>query len=238
MDYDHLLSGRNAVITSAASPMGQAIARCFVQQGAKVFVLDDDAMAVQALLNELALINPGCCGLSGMLTDPDSIAKLCADAIKFLGKVDILVNASGIYVGGDAQSLDECDLLLMLEKNVLCTIRCTKALVPSMCESRRGDIINITADLATGSLPGTVGIAACAGAVAAFTRSVAMDYIKFHVRANCITYPMDALAGREPLIGPPNADDIAHAALWFACDMSRFIVGDLLPVNGGMDYYK
>ena len=234
MEYDRLLAGRRAVVTGAAGPIGRAVARCFAAQGARVAVLDEDARGIRELLYELADIHPGCCGFSGCLTDPGAIARLCADAVLSLGQVDLLVNACGTYAGGDAQTLDEKDLLDMLDRNVLCTLRCTKALVPSMCESRRGDIINITADLAFSSLPGTAGIAACAGAVAAFTRSVAMDYIKFHVRANCIACPLDGLAGRRPLTGSPGAEDIAHAALWYACDMSRFIVGDLLPVNGGM----
>ena len=238
MEYDRLLAGRSAVVTGAAGPIGRAVARCFARQGARVAVLDENAQGVQEILDELTAIHPACCGFAGCLTEPRSIARLCADAVCSLGQVDLLVNAYGTYVAGDAQTLDESDLLDMLERNVLCTLRCTKALVPSMCESRRGDIINITADLAFSSLPGTAGIAACAGAVAAFTRSVAMDYIKFHVRANCITHPLDGLDGRRPLTGPPDADDVAHAALWYACDMSRFIVGDLLPVNGGMAYFS
>jgi len=64
-----------------------------------------------------------------------------------------------------------------------------------------------------------------------------MDYIRYHVRANCVAYPFDGLAGRKPLLGRPSPEDAANAALWYACDLSRFVIGDTIPVDGGSQYF-
>jgi 3-oxoacyl-[acyl-carrier protein] reductase len=237
MDYRHLLEGREAIVTGGAAGVGRAVAMLFASHGASVAILDEDELATEDTLKALRRINPDCCGFTGSLSSSGSIRDMCESAICALGSPDILVNAAGSYRIGDAQTLSEEDFLAMIEKNVKCAVRCTKAIVPHMRANRRGDIISITSDLAASSLPGTAGIAACAGALAAFTRNVTMDYIKYHVRANCIAFPFDGIEGRQPLTGPPNEEDAANAALWYACDMSRFIVGDILPVNGGMSFF-
>ncbi|HZJ58295.1 MAG TPA: SDR family NAD(P)-dependent oxidoreductase [Clostridia bacterium] len=237
MDYQRLLAGRSAIVTGGAGSIGRAVAMLYASHGANVAILDEDEPGIKTTLRDLLEINQGCFGFAGNLRDPESIVRLCNDAIDALGTADILVNAAGTYIEGDAETLTEDDFIFMIDKNLNSTIRFTKAIIPHMCDNRRGDIVNITSDLATASLAGTAGIAACAGAIAAFTRNVTMDYIRYHVRANCISFPLDGIKGREPLTGTPSTVDVANAALWYACKMSRFIIGDMLPVNGGMDYF-
>ena len=237
MDYQCLLAGRSAIVTGGAGSVGRAVALLYATHGANVVILDEDETEVEKTVKDLREINQKCSGFAGNLRDPESIAQLCDYAINALGTADILVNAAGSYLPGDAETLEEDDFIAMLDKNVNSTIRFTKAIIPYMCDNRQGDIINITSDLSTASMPGTAGIAACAGAIVAFTRNVTMDYIRYRVRANCIVYPFDGIEGRRPLTGAPGPEDVANAALWYACKMSRFIIGDMLPVNGGMDYF-
>ncbi len=239
MEYDRLLENRKAVITGGSAGIGLETAKLFARHGALVAVLDCDNDAVIRAVDELREASPNCVGFSGNLSDAAEVGRLCKLSAEALKGVDILVNAAGVYNLGAAHELAEEDFLSMLSLNVKCAIRCAKNLVPLMCDNRRGDIINITSDLATSSLPHTAGIAAAAGAIFAFSRSLTMDYIRYHVRSNCIMVPADGLPGRMPLLDGSCAGSshAANAALWFACDFSRFIIGEALPVNGGMSYF-
>lgn len=238
MNYKLLLEDRCAVITRGASDIGRATAFLFASHGAKLSLIDEDEGKLSEFLEELKAGGYEAYGFKASLADFKSIDEASKKALEAMGKVDILVNIGGDFELGDAESLEEEKFLRVINGNLTSAIGFTRALMPAMKDNRWGDIINITSDLATSSLSGTAAIAAAGGAMLAFTRNVTMDYIRYHVRANCISYPFDGVSGREPLVGQVGPEDAAKAALWYACKMSRFIIGDLLPVNGGMEYFK
>ena len=236
MQNNRLLDGRCAVITGAGTAVGRETALLFASHGAQVALIDQPGSQLDQTLALLRQITPDAAVFAGDLNSVDEVRHLCGLAAAHLSKVDILVNGAGIFLGGTAHTMSEEDFLQVLNTHLLCAITCTKALMPYLCDCRRGDIINFTSDLASFTSPGTAAIAAAAGGMLAFTRSVTMDYIRYHVRANCVLYPFDNSGDRQPLLGSPDAVDAAAAALWFACDMSTFIIGEALPVNGGMSF--
>jgi len=230
MEYAQMLKGRRAVVTGGADGVGLAVSRLFAAQGARVAILDNDKASMEAAKAELQASFPGSVALICSLEDVDAA---CSAALNALGSVDLLVNAAGLYKTGSAHTFSREDFEKMLTVNLRYTIYTTRFFVQSMKDGRRGDIINITSDLADWPQAKTAAIAACAGAIQAFTRNVTMDYIRYHVRANCILYPFGRLPGADLLLGKPDEDAAANAALRFACDLSRFTIGDSLPVNGG-----
>ena len=238
LEYDALLRGRAALISGGGSDVGRAVAKLFASHGAKVAIWDACADAVEASLAALRADAPDIVGFSGALSYEREVNDLYVKVKAVIGPVGVLVNAAGLFIPGSAEEVSDEDFLKMLEANVLCAVRLTKAALPDMIAIYRGDIVNITSDLgAFKSRSGAAAIAACGGALDAFSRCVALDYIRYHVRANCVTYPFDKLPGRKPLVGEPTPEDAANAALWYACDLSRFVVGDTVPVDGGLQYF-
>jgi len=234
MEYNYLLKNRHAAVIGGASGIGRAVSILFARHGAEVVVIDESKQAVDLTLTEVRSYSPGSVSF---IIDSDDIRPVCDNAVNEMGYIDILVNAGGIYQTGSLPEFKFDDLERMLRVNLIRQITAVKAFIPGMKEQRRGDIINITSDLATASRPDTSAIAACAGAIYAFTRSVTIDYIRYNIRANCILCPFDQLPGRLPLTGSPDVDDVANAALFYACDLSRNIIGEPMPVNGGMRYF-
>ena len=165
----------------------------------------------------------------------DAVAYTEEEAARIINEAKAANSPIDIFVS--IMSVDDCDFRRLLDLNVLSVIRLTKLLIPGMCENARGDIVHIIAD--AGSFRArehTAAMAACAGAISAFSRCVTMDYIRYRVRSNCVAYPIGGLPRRKPLLNEPTPEDAANAALWYACDLSRFIIGDTLPVEGGQVY--
>ena len=103
MDYQCLLAGRSAIVTGGAGSVGRAVALLYATHGANVVILDEDETEVEKTVKDLREINQKCSGFAGNLRDPESIAQLCDYAINALGTADILVNAAGSYLPGDAK---------------------------------------------------------------------------------------------------------------------------------------
>lgn len=222
LNYGALLSGRRAIVSGDALGIGREVAALFKSCGAGV----------------MRIAGGGDGAIPADLADARSLGEAFERARNELGGVDLLVNVAELAAPGGADGIGADALRALMGKSYLCAFRLTRDALPSMIENRRGDIVNITPDVgAFYGKRGTAAIAACAGAIQAFTRCVAMDYIRYHVRANCVHVPMDGLPRKRPLLGAPDASDAANAALWYACDLSRYVVGDSAFADGGQRYY-
>jgi len=166
-----------------------------------------------------------------------TVAIACTEeeAAQIIGEANAANSPYDIFVS--IMSAYDCDFRKLLDMNVLSAMRLTRLLIPGMRKNARGDIVHIIADAGSfKARENTAAIAACSGAINAFSRCVTMDYIRYRVRSNCVAYPMDSLERRKPLLNEPTPEDAANAALWYACDLSRFIIGDTLHADGGQVY--
>ncbi len=145
-------------------------------------------------------------------------------AVNALQCPDILVLCPVFYPEGDAALFGE-----ILELNTKNAIRITREIVPHMKDKRRGEIICVISDVNDPDTLADHTITAVAASMFAFSRNVTMDYIRYHVRSNAVMIKNGQLTDEQ-------AQDAAMAALWFACDMSRFIIGEALPIEGGVSY--
>ena len=210
LEYANMLKDRKAIITGGMSSIGQAVVGLFASQGAKTAIIDGD------------------------LSNADDVVSKCQKAIDELGGyADILVCVADCR---QPESIGLTEFNKMFDICVTSAILCAKTVIPGMLGQRRGNIIIITHDLALSSMPGTAEVAACSGALLAFSKNVAIEYIRYHVKSNCVLIPYGD--SHSSLLGKPEPNDIANAALWYACDISRNITGDFIPVNGGMNYFE
>jgi NAD(P)-dependent dehydrogenase (short-subunit alcohol dehydrogenase family) len=247
------LTGKIALVTGAASGIGEAIAHTFAKQGAHVYVADLDrengkSVAAQitadSLLAEFVELNVA------DEANCQSIADLVGEKH---GRLDILVNNAGVGHVGTIEQTTATDLDRLYAVNVRGMFALTKAFIPKMIERKYGVIVNIA------SIGGIVGIrdriAYCTTkfAVVGFTKCLALDHALDGIRANCICpgrvetpfvkkrlieYPDPEKAYKEMAatqalgrMGTP--EEIAAAALYLASDEAAFVTGTSLLIEGG-----
>lgn len=166
------LTGKVAVVAGGASGIGRTTAKALARQGARVVVADIDQERMERTVEEILALGSAAAALA-LPTDvrsDASVREMAADAIRAMGRVDVLVNMAGVLLEGPLDRIRASDWRWMLETNLLGTVRTTLALLPHMKERGSGHIIN------TVSQPGgptTIAYDTGEVALAAFTRSLA-----------------------------------------------------------------
>ena len=246
------LTNKTALVTGAGSGIGAAIALTFAGAGARVFVTDHDEAKARVTVSGIPPDGARAVALKLDVTSEQD-CEAGADRVLSEGGLDILVNCAGIGHVGTVLQTTGADLDRLYSVNVRGVFNVSKAFVPSMLQRRSGSVINIA------SVGGIVGIrdrlAYCTSkfAVVGLTKSMALDHALAGVRVNCICpgrvetpfvtkrlaeYADPEQARREMTesqavgrMGRP--DEIAAAALYLASDVSAFITGSALMIDGG-----
>ena len=248
------LSGRNAVITGAASGIGRETALRFAEEGAAVVCADLNAEGAAAVAAEIAG-KGGTARSAGVdITSEAEAARLAEEALAALGRIDVLVNNAGVTILGGVAELSEADWQREIDINLSGAYRVSKAFWPHLAEAGGGAI------LSTASIAGVVGVRQDAAYVASkaglimLTRCMALDGAPHGIRANCICpgfvdTPMfeDYLAeqpdpaaslarcaGRTPLGRIGTTRDIADGFVYLASDDAKWITGTSLIIDGGL----
>ena len=245
------LQGKVAIITGGARGQGEAEARMFAREGAKVVfgdVLDDEGRQVEA---DIAAAGGEAVYVRLDVTDENSWREAVGTAVSRFGKVDILVNNAGIasWNAGDDATVAEWDRIM--EINAKGVFLGTKAVIPAMRAAGGGSIINIS------SISGMVGQTnihpgynASKGAVRILTKSTAVQHAAEGIRCNSIhpgpvKTPMTerswsnpewlkATERRTPLGRYAEPDEIAYGVLFLASDESSFMTGSEVVIDGGV----
>ena len=236
------LQGEVAFITGAASGIGAAGARRFVDEGATVAGFD---------VQDPADDHP----LAGFWTldvrDEAAIESALGAAVADVGAPTILVNAAGVSGTADVVTLDEAEWDRVVDINLKGTYLVSKHVVPHLVAAGRGSVINLASIEGLEGLPAQAAYNASKGGVVLLTRNMAIDYGRVGVRVNClcpgvIETPMTAIL-REPgfesiyddfiamhqLGRPGQPEEVAAAALFLASDDASFVSGHALVVDGG-----
>lgn len=225
------LEGAVAVVTGGASGIGRAVVDLLERGGAVVHVAD---LAGDAPVD---------------VTDREALDRVAAAVRDAHGGLDVLVNAAGVLTPNlPVDQLPVDDFRRAYEVNVVGTVNACQALFP-LLRARRGAIVNVASQAALVSLPQQAAYTAAKGAVAALTRSLAIDWAEHGIRANAVApgftlTPMTeaffenetftaAATGRIPLGRILEADEIAGAIVFLASPFARAITGVTLPVDGG-----
>jgi len=245
-----LLDGRTAVISGAASPrgIGLATARLFAAQGAKVAILDLDEPGAK---DAAASLGASHVGIGCNVADPASCQRAGEEAIAALGRVDVLVTNAGITQPVRTMDIDEASWRRIVDVNLSGVLYLSQALIPHMRSRGKGSIAcmsSVSAQRGGGIFGGPHYSAAKAG-VLGLAKAMARELGPDGIRVNCVTPGLiqtDITGGkltdemRQDIIkGIPlgrlgNAEDVAGAYLFLASDLSAYITGAVIDVNGGM----
>ncbi|OHV36566.1 MULTISPECIES: SDR family NAD(P)-dependent oxidoreductase [Pseudofrankia] len=249
-NWNRLLEGRVAVVTGGGDGIGGAIARLFAEHGALVEVAEIDPERAERLRAEVT-------GAGGTVRAhvvdvraEQDVARLADTVLSEHGRVDVLVNNVGDYrpLARFPQSSTE-SWRQMYETNLLHVFAVTRAFIPSMMERRSGSIVNIHSVEGMRGYPGDPVYGAMKAGAAHFTTGLAVTMGRHGIRVNGIgpdltqTPQVDYLTGYEdhddlwaswaPVgrLGWP--EDQARVALFLASDLSSFVTGHNIPVDGG-----
>lgn len=245
-----LLQGKVAAISGAASArgIGRATARLFAEHGAKVAILDLDAAGAQAAA---AALGPDHIGLGCDVTDPGSCGAAAAAVLARYGQCDILLNNAGITQPLKLMDISPENWGKVIDVNLSGVLYLSQAFIPHMRSRGQGSIVcmsSVSAQRGGGIFGGPHYSAAKAG-VLGLAKAMARELGPDGIRVNCVTPGLiqtDITGGKLtdelraeikkgiPLNRLGEASDVAGAYLFLASDLSSYITGAVIDVNGGM----
>ncbi|WP_445396912.1 SDR family oxidoreductase [Zobellella sp. An-6] len=245
-----LLQGKKLLITGAARGLGLDFARAATAAGAEVAMADILAGQVMAEARALAAEGHIVHGLALDLADPASIEACARDAAGLLGGLDGLVNCGAIATGIGGVDMTELDIEVwdrVMTVNVRGSWLMTRAAVPYLKAAGAGKVVNIASDTALWGAPRLLAYVASKGALLAMTRSMARELGEHGICVNAVSPGLTLVEATEyvprarhdqyvdgrAIHRPQLPEDVNGAVLYLLSDLSSFVTGQNLPVNGG-----
>lgn len=244
-----LLEGKNVIITGASRGIGTGIARVFAEHGANVaFTYSSSEAPALALEKELTEKGVKAEAYKSNAASFQESEALVAQVLEDFGGIDVLINNAGITKDNLLMRMGEADFDDVIEINLKSVFNMTKAVQRTLLKQRKGSIINMSSVVGVKGNAGQANYAASKAGIIGFTKSIALELGSRNIRCNAIapgfietemTEKLDekvVQSWREgiPLKRGGTPEDIANACLFLASDMSSYITGHVLNVNGGM----
>lgn len=247
------LKDRVAIVTGGASGIGAASARLFAAEGAKVALVDQNGAGLKKVAGEIEAEGGRAITIAADVSSDAKARAGVACVLEQWRRIDVLLTAAGVSPGGTVDTIDEAAWDRTFAINVKGTYLWIHYAIPHMIAANKGAIVTIGSQLAQSSAGKKAAYVASKGAIASFTKTIAVDHAQQGVRVNalmpgvidtsmsarslkCYADPEAMKAywkERHPMgrIGQP--EEVARAALFLASDDSSFVTGTLLFVDGG-----
>ena len=244
-----MLDGKVALITGAARGIGKAIALKFAQEGADVaftdLVINE---AAEETISEIAAYGHKVKGYASNAANFDETHAVVEEILKEFGHIEILVNNAGITKDGLVLRMSEAQWDAVIAVNLKSAFNFIHAVIPSMARQKGGSIINMASIAGQMGNPGQINYASSKAGLIAMAKTVAKEMGSRGIRANAIapgfivSEMTNALpeAVREeyiksiPLKRGGTVEEIANTALYLASDLSSYVTGQVIAVNGGL----
>ena len=245
-----LLTGKTALITGAARGIGKALALRFAAEGADIaftdLVIDENGKQTE---DEIKVLGVKCIGYASNAADFAQTEEVVKKAHEDFGKIDILVNNAGITKDGLMMRMSEGQWDAVINVNLKSAFNFIHAVLPIMMRQKSGSIINMASVVGVHGNAGQANYAASKAGLIALAKSIAQEVGSRGIRANAIapgfieTAMTAALsedvraewAKKIPLRRAGKPEDIAEVAVFLASDMSAYVTGQVIQVDGGMN---
>ena len=245
----NLLEGKTAIITGGSRGIGKAIVEIFVKQGANVaFTYSSSSDAAIAIENKLSTKNVKVKSYKSDASNFEEAQLLTASVLEEFGSIDILVNNAGITKDNLLMRMSEEDFDRVIQVNLKSVFNMTKAVQRTMLKQRKGSIINMSSVIGVKGNAGQSNYAASKAGIIGFTKSMAIELGSRNIRSNAIApgfivTEMTEELGEEtikqyfeaiPLKRGGSPEEIANTCVFLGSDMSSYVTGQVLNVDGGM----
>lgn len=242
-----MLQNKTVFLTGAARGIGATCAKYFVEQGAKVMLVDRDKAGLQDLTASLNASGDNAIFAVLDITDAEAVAEAVKTLHDKWGRVDVLVNNAGITRDALTAKMSAEDFDAVIAVNLKGPMICTQAVFPYMKEQNQGVILNASSVSALGNV-GQANYAASKSGLIAMTKTWAMEFARYQIRVNAVgpgftdtemlrTIPaevMDKIVRKVPLRRLAKPEEIAATYAFLASDQAAFITGQVLYVDGGL----
>jgi 3-oxoacyl-[acyl-carrier protein] reductase len=242
------LSGKTAFVTGAARGIGREIALRLAEAGADVAICDLDITSAEATANEVRAKGRKSIAVVGDVSKESDVEAMMTSVVDAFGKLDILVNNAGITRDGLVIRMKESDWDLVLNVNLKSAFLCSREALKIMMKARTGKIVNIASVVGLMGNGGQANYSASKAGLIGLTKTLAREFAGRSITVNAVapgfikTAMTDKLSDKEkeklssqiPMqkLGMPS--DIADAVLFLASDLSAYITGQVLTVDGGL----
>ncbi|WAM35253.1 3-oxoacyl-[acyl-carrier-protein] reductase [Caldicellulosiruptor acetigenus] len=244
-----LLKDKVALITGASRGIGRAIALKFAQNGANVIINYSSSQSqAEELKEEIEKIGTKAMIIKCDVSNADEVSQMFSQVEKEFGRLDILVNNAGITKDGLILRMNEEDFDKVIAINLKGAFLCARAAAKMMVKQRSGNIINISSVVGIAGNIGQANYAASKAGIIGLTKSLAKELASRNIRVNAIapgfikTDMTEVLSDKVkevmlssiPLGRFGEADEVANVALFLASNLSSYITGQVIVVDGGM----
>lgn len=245
-----LLEGKVALVTGAARGIGKAIALKYAQEGCNIaftdLVIDENGKKTE---EEIAAFGVKVKGYASNAADFEACHNVVAEVVKDFGRLDILVNNAGITKDGLMMRMTEAQWDAVINVNLKSAFNFVHAVTPVMMHQRSGSIINMASVVGVHGNAGQCNYSASKAGMIGLAKSIAQELGSRGVRANAIApgfiiTDMTAQLSEEvrnewcqkiPLRRGGTPEDVANIATFLASDMSSYVTGQVIQVDGGMN---
>jgi len=249
MNNVKLLSGKTALITGASRGIGRGIAATFAAHGCAVaFTYSSNIEAADQLEKELAPYGIQIKGYQSNAAHFEAAQQLVDQVIEDFGALDILINNAGITKDNLLMRMSEEDFDQVIEVNLKSIFNMTKAVQRTFLKQRHGSLIHMSSVVGVKGNAGQANYAASKAGIIGFSKSIALELGSRNIRSNVIApgfieTEMTAQLSEEvvqgwregiPLKRGGQPEDVANACVFLASDLSSYITGQVLQVDGGM----
>ncbi|MDG1271671.1 MAG: 3-oxoacyl-[acyl-carrier-protein] reductase [Flavobacteriaceae bacterium] len=244
-----LLDQKTAIITGASRGIGRGIALTFAQNGCAVaFTYSSSTAAAEQLETELKALGVNAKGYQSNAADFEAAQQLVEDVMADFGQIDILINNAGITKDNLLMRMGEADFDSVININLKSVFNMTKAVQRTFLKQRHGSLVHMSSVVGVKGNAGQANYAASKAGIIGFSKSIALELGSRNIRSNVIapgfieTEMTDKLAEdvvqswRDgiPLKRGGQPEDVANACVFLASDLSNYITGQVLHVDGGM----
>ncbi len=242
------LTGKSALITGSGRGIGKEIAITLAKAGANIGISDIDMETAEATAKEIAELGVKTIALKANVASEEEVKAMFKSFLEEMGSVDILVNNAGITKDGLIMRMKEGDWDAVLNVNLKSAFLCCKAASRPMLKQKGGKIINIASISGEIGLPGQANYSASKAGMIGLTKSLAKELAAKSITVNAVapgfirTAMTDKLSeevvkGYEdaiPMNQLGNPSDIANGVLFLASELSSYVTGQVLSINGGL----